>query len=361
MRGTFGLEEEFVLLDPHSLSTLDVSDAAIGESGGTGDGVTVHEFFDSQVECVSPVFTSGATALEAVTASRARLAAWAERSGVVVAGSGTPFRIEPDAAVHGSERYAHIVDEIGMLRDDHQINGLHVHLGIDSRDDGIHISNALRPWLPVLLALSSNSPFWHGRDTGFASWRSLHGRRWTTFGTPPWFAGAADYDDTVARLTGIGATSDAGTVNWNIRLSATHPTVEIRVCDAQLDAESTIGLVAVIRALADVATDDGAELPLIDDAALWHAARHGMTARLVDPMTGMLVPARHVVQRLCHLLAPALEANGDTDLADRFITRVLREGTGATRQARALRHGIPSLAELYRTGVSGRVGTPTAA
>src|SRR6185503_4533061 len=96
---------------------------------------------------------------------------------------------------------------------DHQINGLHVHVGVPDRDAGIRALNALRPWMPVLLALSANSPFWRGRDTGYDSWRAIHSQRWTIHGIPPRFRDSADYDDALAALSGIGATSDAGTVN----------------------------------------------------------------------------------------------------------------------------------------------------
>ena len=125
-----------------------------------------------------------------------------------------------------------------------------MHVGFDDRDERVRALLRLRPWLPTLLALSSNSPFWAGHDTGFDSWRAIHSRQWTTYGSPPAFTDAADYDETVSALIGIGATLDGGTINWNIRLAVLHPTVEIRVCDAQLDAQSVLTLALLIRALA---------------------------------------------------------------------------------------------------------------
>ena len=92
-----------------------------------------------------------------------------------------------------SERYARIAGDIATITAEHQINGLHVHVGFDDREERVRSLNALRPWLPTLLALSSNSPFWSGHDTGFDSWRAIHSRRLTTYGTPPVFRDAADY------------------------------------------------------------------------------------------------------------------------------------------------------------------------
>ncbi|AIX99920.1 hypothetical protein ART_0322 [Arthrobacter sp. PAMC 25486] len=91
----------------------------------------------------------------------------------------------------------------GALSGEHEINGLHVHTGIPDQESGVHALNADRRWLPTLLAISANSPFWCGSDTGFASWRAIHSRRWTTAGCPPWFADAADYRARVAALMGI--------------------------------------------------------------------------------------------------------------------------------------------------------------
>lgn len=355
MTPTFGIEEEFALLDPHFLETVDLGDRAIRElSDAAGEGVVVHEFFRSQVEYNSAVFDSAVDAGRAIRDFRRRLADWADHAGVVAAGSGTPFRTGLGVGVTGDTRYESIAADIGGLIPDHQINGLHIHVGISDPDEGIRISNALRPWLPALLALSADSPFWQGEDTRFESWRAIHGRRWTTHGIPPHFRDAGAYRSTVSSLLGVGATSDEGALNWTVRLSRRHPTVEVRICDAQLDADSAIGLAVLVRALAASIHDTTvlAE-PAVGlwDAALWHAARHGLTADLVDPASGGLLPAAQVVAKLRTAAAPGLHRLGDLDLADRFLRRVLSTGTGSTVQRRSRRAGIPALAELYRTAL----------
>ncbi|WP_127820223.1 carboxylate-amine ligase, partial [Microbacterium sp. CPCC 204701] len=264
---------------------------------------------------------------------------------------GTPFRTRPRTGISPDARYAHIAGDIAGVTPDHQINGLHVHVAIRDREFGIRASNMLRDWLPTLLALSVDSPFWHGADTGFDSWRSLHCRRWTTYGVPPRFADADEHERLVASLYGVGATSDPGTINWNVRLSARYPTVEVRVFDAQLDGRSSIALAVLTRALV-MAADDPSPVPAggldITDAALWHAARYGLRKTLVHPSTSQLVPARDALDALRSFTAPHLLDADERGLVDELFHRVLREGSGAERQRSAHASGIDALAELYR-------------
>lgn len=350
---TFGLEEEFVLLDPRSLTTVDAGLDAVAALGGSCPGVVVREFFPSQIEFATPVCTTVDDALSAVIAFRRRLSEWALGTGVIVAASGTPFAVNGRAPVLEG-RYAAIAHDIAGLTPDHQLNGLHVHVGIPDRDAGVRASNFLRPWLPVLLALAANSPFWMGRDTGFASWRVIHSRRWTTHGIPPFFSDAAEYDEALHRLAGVGATSDAGTINWHTRLSVAHPTLEVRVCDAQLDPYSSVALASLIRALVTVGFERETPRPQEFegwDAALWHAARHGTAATLVDPLTRALVPAAVAVDGLQHLVRPHLAA-ADASLVRSFLSAATRSGGGAALQRRAYERS--RLGALYRDLVTGR-------
>lgn len=355
MQRTFGIEEEFVLLDPHTLTTVDRAPEAIAALSGAR-GAVGKEFFPSQIEFASPIFTSAADALDAVWAFRRSLAAWAGAEGLVAAGTGTPFRTAPRAEISADVRYAHIADDIAGVTPDHQINGLHVHVGIPDAESGVRASNTLRLWLPTLLALSSNSPYWHGEDTGFDSWRAIHSRRWTTYGVPPFFHDAAEHEAARRALRGIGATSDPGTINWNVRLSARYPTVEVRVFDAQLDPRSSVALAAITRALvasADLTTtpearDRRPDAMDVTDAALWHAARFGVSETLVHPFSGRALPARDVLHVLDDRIRPHLTDRTERDLVDELIRRSIRDGSGATRQRRAGESGLGGLARLYR-------------
>lgn len=361
---TFGIEEEFALLDAHTLSTVDAGPRAVAQLSRQHPGHVTHEFYSSQIEYSSPVFADMAQALAALTQFRADLGAWALDHHVIAVGTGTPYRTTVASQVHDEARYQRIGRDIAGLTAEHQINGMHVHVGVGSREEGVRASDALRPWLPVLLALSTNSPYWQGHDTGWASWRALHSRRWTTYGIPPRFETVDAYNRTVAALEGIGVTSDRGTVNWSVRLSAAHPTVETRVCDAQLDARSTVALAALIRALvcgADRTLTPVEPAPGIWDAALWHAGRYGLASELVEPRTGRLAPAQIAVESLRGHVSGALHALGDDRIVDAFLHRVLREGTGSRVQRRSARHGERALAELYRRSIAGDLaGAPRA-
>lgn len=352
---TFGVEEEFALLDPLTLTTVDVASRAVADLSRTHPGHVGNEFFESQVEYSSPIFTTTTSARLDLHRFRAELAQWAGEHDVIAVSSGTPYRTASRSGLHAAERYERIAADVAGLVPDHQINGMHVHVAITDREHGVRASDGLRPWLPVLLALSANSPFWQGRDTGYVSWRAVHGRRWTTHGIPPHFGDVATHDATLDFLTGIGATSDPGTVNWNVRVSASHPTLETRVCDAQLDVDATVALAAIIRALVMVAQRSPAvaePAPGAWDAALWHAARYGLSGTLVDPVSGSLAPARLAVDSLCAHVAAALDQLGDRRLVDTFLRRVLREGPGAVAQWRAARHSTAALATLYRDSLA---------
>jgi carboxylate-amine ligase len=358
MGPTLGIEEEFVLLDPATLQTMDIAHDAVSALAATGGGIVAHEFFRSQVEFASPVCESAAEAREAIDLFRGRLSRWAQDAEAIAAGTGTPYRTRAGTHLSAGRRYARIADNIAGITAEHQINGLHVHIGFEDREDRVRALNALRPSLPTLLALSANSPFWSGHDTGFDSWRAIHSRRWTTYGSPPAFADATQYDQTVSALIGIGGTLDPGTINWNIRLSAVHPTVEVRVCDAQLDPQSVLTLALLIRALATTAapTAEGSRLSgagdgVLRDAAVWHAARHGLSGQLVDH-SGRLVPATHVVRALLETATARLREYGDLDRVSEGLDRMLRRGNGASVQRNAIRRGVADLADLYRDSLT---------
>lgn len=348
METTFGIEEEFMLLDPDTLAPVDRGDEAAAHlDDGRLSGTVAREFLRSQIEYATPVCTTMTDALDALRGFRRRLGQWAAGAGLVAAGTGTPFRGQVSATISPGARYEHISTDVASLAGDHQINGLHVHVGAD-RELGLRASNALRRWLPALLALSANSPFWDAHDTGYDSWRAIHSRRWTTYGIPPAFRDLDDYEDTVGALIGIGATSDVRGLNWNVRLSTMFPTIEVRVCDAQLDAESSVVLAVVIRALVDsvrTSHPNPTEDRVPWDAALWHAARHGVSETLVHAGTGRLASASDVLHALHHQIAPHLHGSDETEAVAALLER---PRVGAALQREAYRAGLPSLARLYQ-------------
>ena len=342
---TFGLEEEFMLVDPVTLEQQPRAEAVLARLSSVLPPGTaaMHEFLASQVEHASPVFSDLSRALDELSAFRSHLADAAHSEGLVIHSAGMPFQTAAYPTLTDDPLYDRVRESFREVIADHQVNGLHVHVAVPSREVGVRVLGRIRPWLPTLLALSGNSPFWRGVDTGFASWRTIMMRRWVTGGCPPVFSDAADYDRRLAALVGIGGTVDVETVAWNARLSEHYPTIEFRVFDAQLDAASSVMLAALARGLVERAiVDDASPMPSGDpellDAALWHAARDGMSDQLV--CDGRLVPALAAVQQMLDFAVLSAQDEG-------FISEHLFAGTGAERQRDAFAEaGVEGLGTL---------------
>ena len=359
MAATFGIEEEFLLMDPHTGLPAEAQErtrAFLSEVPGGFTGTA--ELLDAQVEGSTPICTDRDQALRALLGFRTRLASAAALAGVAVAATGAAPRLGATPAVlNGSARYQQMGVLAGAVANEQYVNGTHVHVGISSRETGVRVLNGLRPWLALLGALTANSPYWRGEDSSFASWRMVHYRRWSVQGCPPHFQDAADY---ARRLTGLLSTDvvpDAGHVGWAARLSEHFPTVEVRIADTQLEARDSVLYAVLVRALVTTlaATPEersAAPDPELLDVGLWQAARFGLGGNLLAHPGGNL-PAAAYLAALLDFAGPALEAAGDRDFAAAGIARVLRAGTGAERQRAAVRTGgWDALAELFARSVA---------
>lgn len=354
---TLGVEEEYMFLDPTTLRPANVGELIRSKllDGRPTSTFVSHEFLASQLERSTPVFHTIDQAEADLSVFRRRLAAAAEEHGVVAAAVGTPFDTAGWPAITDDDRYHRVETEFRGLVTDHLISGTHVHVAIPDRATGVHALNRIRVWLPTLLALAGNSPYWHAADTGFDSWRAVHMRRWSTIGCPPPFADGADYERRIRRLVGIGGTYDIRTIWWNARLAEEHPTLEVRVSDAQLDVAATLLLAALVRGLVVTAIEEATRGvaptdidPELLDAALWHAARDGVTGSLLNPRTLELDPAAEVVRAMLEHVAAALDAHGDGGRVRELLARLWRDGTGAARQRHAMRRGgLEGLRDLY--------------
>jgi carboxylate-amine ligase len=202
--------------------------------------------------------------------------------------------------------------------------------------------NRARAWLPVLLALSANSPFWSGRDTGFMSYRTEVWQRWPTAGFGPVLKSRAHFDDLTAELQAIGAIEDTTFLYWYMRPSSRYPTVEFRICDVPLLVEDTVTIAGLIRALAWSCRRDALlELPELVrgseamEAAMWRAARYGLRAELVHPVEPRTAPAHDVVERFLEYVGDGLDAHGDRAVIEASVANILERGNGAELQLAA--------------------------
>lgn len=352
----FGIEEEFVLLDEESLVPLALSTTAHARVIGAHAGGRISpEYLMCQLETATAPLTTTAEAATQLRALRTRVAEHVSAEGGIAASTGTPLIAPSRVDLAPSEHYDVVAELLGEITREHQANGLHIHVEVHDDEERVRALNKVRAWLPALLAYTGNSPFSHGRDSGFASWRSILIRRLSTGWTPPRFEDFEDYRARVARFVDIGLIAEASSLGWTVRLAERYPTVEVRVFDAQLTVDETLVAAALTRAL--VLSDDIDPAPDIGldaiDASLWTAARRGQGARIVDPISGEGVPVAHVIARMHERVAPVLAHLGDDDLVAEGLARIRVDGTGAQRQLRArAEHGTAGVRELYRSSTA---------
>ncbi|GAA2285959.1 putative glutamate--cysteine ligase 2 [Streptomyces ruber] len=346
---TVGVEEEYLLIDPATGRLAEQAEkvrAAAGLQSFVADREIQPELLQGQVEVATPVCGT----LEEVGGHLLRLrhaaAGAAEAHGCRLAACAAfPLRQGAPVAVTGQARYQAMQEQAPQLVAEQLINGMHVHVAVPGRRAGVEVLNRIRVWLPTLTAMSANSPLWDGHDTGFASWRTIVFGRWPVSGVPPRFADEADYRARVEGLLSTGVIADTGQLYWQARLSERYPTVEVRCLDVQLRADEAVMFAGIVRALVVTALrETAAHRPVPDcpaelaQVAMWQAARYGLGDALVDP-GGSRRRADLVVHRLLEHIAPALDAAGDTREVTSLVHRLLRQGTGAQRQRRALAEG----------------------
>lgn len=304
---TLGMEEEYLLLDPKSGLPAWVApevSAFLERTKRVADADVQRELLNCQLETATPVCETIEEATASLVNFRRELAGAAMKSGARAVSTASAPRMEAgQPQLTDKQRYHELKQNAQEIVADQYINGLHVHVSIPDRETGVHALNRMRQWLPALVALSANSPLWLDRDSGYASWRTINYRRWPIQGVPPELAGAADYNRRVQRMIDIGAIIDVGVVTWLARLSEKYPTLEVRAADAQLTVGDSTLLAAIIRGLVMTAVQNAqADRPFdtpdseLLDAAVWQAARHGLSGQLVRVRTGTLEPAAAVVQ-----------------------------------------------------------------
>lgn len=345
---TFGAEEEYLLVDAATGDLVPRADEAVEAATKVLDGEVAHELNLCQVEVETPVCTT-LDQLEAELRSlRTTLAEACKPLGLApLASASHPFSSWDDQAIdRSSQRYAAMEDRYQMLARRQIICGYHVHIGIEDRASRVEAMNRVRPWLPLLLALSANSPFWQGADSGYASYRTQVWLGWPTSGMPPTLDGPEGYDELVDALVRGHAIEDATHLYWYVRPSERYPTLEFRVSDVCLDVADAVTIAGLVRALAaaGVRGNDG-PLAMPTDrpplatvyelrAAIWRAARYGVEGSLVDPETGETGPAHDVIRSAVERLGPALDVHGDRDRVEEGVEAILTRGNGAAWQRR---------------------------
>lgn len=335
---TIGVEEEFFLLREDGSPALVAADLL----EDLADDAHFHpEWVRYQVETVSGVCTDLTALRDEMTADRRAVAGRAAAHGAAMLAVGTvPYGLPGPEPVTEDERYRALQRHFPEVAADVAACGCHVHVGVPDRDLALAALNRLRAWLPVLLALSGNSPMWHGRDSGWESYRHEAFSRWPSARMPPVCPDIAAYDRALGDVLAAGEADDLAGVYWLARLSPRFPTIEIRIADTGLTVADTTLLAALCRGLVATAvgeafTGPGAESPADErllQTSLDNAARHGLVGPLIDPGTGLLVSGHAALQRLVEHVGPALAAAGDREAVARLLAERRRRRSGAERQ-----------------------------
>lgn len=352
---TVGVEEEFLLVDP--VTGAPVAKNTEVAAAATRRGVELQlELTSCQVETSTGVHTERAALQGELAQLRREVADCATQAGARLLAVAVPPTVPHRYPVTGTERYQRIAHTFGMIAQEQGLCGCHVHVAVPDRETAIQVSNHLRPWLPMYLALTANSSIYHAAETGYASWRSILWRRWPSAGPPPYFESGAEYDAMVEMMIDGGNILDTKMVYWDIRPSESFPTVEVRVSDVPATITETALLATLVRATvlrARSALERGERAPEVPGevlrAAYWNAARFGLDGNSLDPVSRRVVPARTLLSTLLDHVAPALDELGDRTFVADAVAAVLARGNGAHRQLTAFRaHGRVSdvVAEL---------------
>ncbi|MGB3573165.1 MAG: carboxylate-amine ligase [Phormidesmis sp.] len=338
---TIGVEEEYQIIDPQTRSLTGLSKALI-ETNQDSDASQeiVHELFRCEVEIATDVCQTLDEVRQALVTARQAVAHAAAENEVAIAAAGThPFSKWKDQKITPKERYYALQDNLQQVISELVILGCHVHVGIEDRDLAVQVVNRSRIWLPTLLALTANSPFLEGKDTGYDSYRMALWCGLPTAGPPPLFEDYADYQQFVQQLIDTEITNDPTKVYWDIRLSERFPTVEFRMSDVCSRIDEAVMLAGLLRAIAYSCYQDALNdrpFPQVKGemlkAAMWQAARYGLDGNLIDFRTMQSTPGKSLMASLLESVKPALQHFGDWALVSEQVNNILTHGNGAQRQ-----------------------------
>ena len=342
---TLGIEEEFQTIDPETRDLRSHIDMEIIAKGKTILLEAVKpEMHQSVIEVGTGICKDIKEAKAQIYGFRRELCALAKQNGLRLAASGThPFADWRNQQIYPDQRYEEIVEDMKMVARANLIFGLHVHVGVEDRETAIHLMNAARYFLPHILALSTNSPFWLGMDTGLKSYRCKVFDKFPRTNIPDYFPSWGEYESFVNLLVKTNCIDNAKKIWWDIRPHPHFPTLEFRVCDIPMRAEETIAIAALIQATVAKlyklhAANTGFRLyrrALIMENK-WRALRYGIDGKLIDFGKGTEVPLRDLMYEYLHLIDDVVDELGSREEIN-YVHRILEHGSGADRQLRVFR------------------------
>jgi carboxylate-amine ligase len=361
---TVGVEEEFQIVDPDTWELRSHVQELLA-TGATTFGENIkREMHQSIVEVGTKICTSIEELAGEIIRTRRDLADAAERVGLRIAAAGThPFSNWIDQTLSPGERYQNIVEELQQLARSLLIFGLHVHVAVPDRSTMIEIMNEARYFLPHLLALSTSSPFWIGRDTGLKSYRTTVFRRFPRTGIPDHLSSWAEYEHYVQMLIDLHCIDNGKKIWWDLRPHPTFGTLEFRICDVPTAPHDSIAIAALAQAIVvklyRLRTQNLGfrryHRALIEENK-WRAARWGIEGKLIDFGKRVEVPMRDLAEELIAFVDDVVDDLGSRREIE-HVRRIIAGGTSAERQVRIyretgdLRAVVQALVDETRAGV----------
>ena len=336
---TIGIEEEFMIIDPVSRELVSHMHEVV-EGGKTILNEQVKaEMHKAVVEVGTNICHDVKEARREVKHLRSIISDIATKQGCLIASAGAhPFSRWQDAMITDHPRYQEIVNEMQDAARSNLIFGLHVHVGIDNRETGVQIMNAVRYLLPHIFAMSTNSPFWLGRNTGYKSYRTKVFDKFPRTGIPENFNSASEFDEYVNLLVKTNCIDNAKKIWWDLRIHPVYPTVEFRICDVPMTVDETIALTALFQAVcAKIYKLRSQNLNFIQySRALinenkWRAGRYGIDGRLIDFGKEEEVNTRVLIDELLNFVDDVVDNLGSRHRLA-YVNKILESGTGADRQ-----------------------------
>jgi carboxylate-amine ligase len=341
---TVGVEEEFQIIDPETWALRShVSELLVSGAPALGDQLK-RELHQSIVEVGTKICANIQELDHEICTIRRELADSAERVGLRIAAAGThPFSNWKDQVISPGERYENIVEELQQLARSLLIFGLHIHVAVPDRTSTIELLNEARYFLPHLLALSTSSPFWQGRDTGLKSYRTTVFRRFPRSGIPDQFDSWSEYEEYLTTLVQLHCIDNAKKVWWDLRPHPAFGTLEFRICDVPTSPRVTIALAAVAQAIVVKLyrlrrKNLGFRIysrALVEENK-WRAARYGLDGRLIDFGRRTEVPMRELALELLEFIDDVVDEL-DSRPAVEYVRTIVAEGTSADRQLQVYR------------------------
>ncbi|MBI3259319.1 MAG: carboxylate-amine ligase [Ignavibacteriae bacterium] len=337
---TLGIEEEYMMIDPQTYDLRSHINMELLSKGQT----LLHEHIKpemhgSMLEIGTSVCKNAREAKFELTKLRSIIWQLARQNGLLIGAASThPFARWQDQEIYPDERYRVLVEDMQMLARSLLIFGMHIHIGIENRELQIQIMNEMRYFLPHVLAITTNSPFWMGEKTGLKSYRSKVFERFPRTNLPDEFSSWAEYDGYVNFLIKTNCIDNAKKVWWDIRPHPFFPTLEVRICDLPMRVDETVAIAALLQALAaklyslykkNLSFRRYSRALIMENK--WRAVRYGLDGKLIDFGKQREVPARALIRELLEFVDDVVDELGSRREIE-YIYQILEMGSGADRQ-----------------------------